>query len=103
MCFGLNILGSIFGSGDGGAKKRAEEQARNDREIARGAQLALEATKKQQKAAEDAAALLSRPTETVDVQVGEIAPEQTTDPGTGRRRTPRSSFQINNPQSGLRI
>lgn len=104
MCFGLGILSRLTGAhAQAKATRRAAaQQAQNDRLMAQAAQQAQEATLAQTKASEEAAALLSRPTEDVSVQVGEVA-DAATDPETGRRRNPRSSFQISTPQSGLRI
>lgn len=104
MCFGLGILSSLMGTGKAAKaqRKAAEAEAANDRLMAQAAQQQREASIAQQKASSDAATLLDRPVEPVTVQVGEQA-NAPVDPTTGRRRTPRSQFQISNPGSGLRI
>lgn len=105
MCFGLGILSSLTGakSAAKAQRKAAEQQAQNDRLMAQAAQQQREASIAQNKAAEEAAAVLSRPIEDVSVQVGEQPTGTDIDPATGRRRTPRSSFQIASPSSGLKI
>lgn len=105
MCFGLGILSGITGARKAAkaTRKAAEQQAENDRLMAQAAQQSREAAIAQNKASEEAAAVLSRPVEGVTVQVGEQPTGTDIDPATGRRRTPRSSFQIASPSSGLKI
>lgn len=105
MCFGLGLLGKLTGANKAAkaTRKAAEQEAYNERLMAQAAQQAREASIAQNKAAEEAAAVLSRPIETVSVQVGEESPEQQVDPTTGRRRTPRSTFQLGRSASGLRL
>lgn len=104
MCFGLGILSTILGTkGTSKAQaKQAAEEARQSRLAAQSAQIQKEATINQDKATQAAEALLSKPIDPVEVQVGEPVTD-TTDPTTGRKRTPRSSFQINAPASGLAL
>lgn len=102
MCFGLGLLNKIFGDGGAGqAKKQAQEEARQARLSQQAAQQARESQINQQRASDAAKALLERPIDKPEVQVGEQV--AVTDPETGRKRTPRSSFQINAPSSGLSI
>lgn len=104
MCFGLGLLGKITGANKmaKATRKVAEQEAYNEKLMAQAAQQSREQTIAQQKAAEDAAAVLARPVEDVSVQVGEVATNEV-DANTGRRRTPRQSFQIERNQSGLRL
>ena len=106
MCFGLGLLSKITGSSKAAkaTAKAAEKAAANDRLAAQAAQQAQEATIAQSRAAEQAAAVLSRPIEEVAVKVGEDGSNQV-DPETGRRRTPRARFQMGSASSGsgLRI
>lgn len=104
MCFGLGLLGKITGAGKSAKalRKQAEQEAQDNRFAAQAAQQARENSIAQQKASDEAAALLSRPIEGVSVQVGETGTPEV-DPNTGRRRTPRSTFQMGSSQSGLRL
>lgn len=104
MCFGLGLLGKLTGANKAAkaTRKVAEQEAYNDRLMSQAAQQAREQSIAQQKAAEQAAATLARPVEEVSVQVGEAQADEV-DPSTGRRRTPRSSFQMQRPNSGLRL
>lgn len=91
MCFGLDIFGV-----NKGAKQQAkalEEQARQERLLAKANQQSLEGQIARQAAGDKAKELLSKPIETTDVTVGEVAPKATIDE-TGRRRTARSKFQM---------
>jgi len=90
MCFGIDIFGV-----NKGAKQQAkalEQQAKQERLLAQANQQNLEGQIARQ-AAGDKAKELSKPVETTDVTVGEVAPKATIDE-TGRRRTARSKFQM---------
>lgn len=103
-------MGGLFNSGAKAAreqakamKEQAEQQAYNDRLMAQAAQNARETVLNQDKAAAAAAELTDKPVDKVDVQVGEDVPAAEIDPSTGRRRTVRSSFQLNRKTSGLNL
>lgn len=101
MCFGLGLMSKLTGSSKvaKATAKAADKAAANDRLAAQAAQQTQEATIAQSRAAEQAAAVLSRPIEEVAVQVGETGSNDV-DPTTGRRRTPRSRFQMGSASSG---
>ena len=98
MCFGLDILG--INSGQKKQAKALEEQAKQERLLAQAGQQNFENQIAQQKASEDAKALLSKPVEETSVVLGETTAKPTQDTR-GRRKTTRSTFQLQPSQSGL--
>lgn len=102
-------MGDIFGVNSAAkrqaetARQNAERQAQQDRLSAQAANQSREAVIAQDKATMAASELLAKPVDQVDVQVGEATPAAEIDPNTGRRRTTRSSFQVNRKTSGLSL
>lgn len=103
-------MGSILGGGKKAAKKiaaatlaSANMQAANDRLVAQASQNATETMLAQKVASDRAAELLSRPQDTVDVQLGTGTDAPAIDPETGRRRTTRSKFTPKRPSTGLSL
>ena len=81
---------------------QAKQQAVNDQYAAQAAAQARESAIKLDSAAKAAAELLAKPVDKAEVTLSEDVPAAEIDPSTGRRRTTRSSFQINR-NSGLNI
>jgi hypothetical protein len=104
-------MGVLFGSGKKAAKKQAaatllaaENQAKADRVVARGAQQTQETLIAQKKASEDASNLLNVPQDVIDVNLSTSASNSQIDPATGRRRNNRASFFNTKPTgSGIKI
>lgn len=81
---------------------QAKQQALNDQYATQATAQARESALKMDQAAKAAAELLAQPVDKAEVQLSEDVPAAEIDPTTGRRRTTRSSFQINR-QSGVNI
>lgn len=89
----------FLGIGKGAAReqaaatlKAAEMQAKSDRENAQAATLSMQSMLAQKKATADAAELLNKPMEQIDVALAPDSGTAVIDENTGRRRTPRSRF-----------
>src|SRR4051794_17684518 len=82
--------------------KAANMQATNDAYAAQGAAQTQATIAAQQKAATSASELLSKPMQTVDVNLAPDAAEAAVD-SSGRRRTTRSQFMASTPSSGIKI
>lgn len=103
-------MGFIFNGGKKAAKiqaaatlEAANKQAANDALMSQAAQQGRETLVAQNAAAQKAAELLSKPQELVDVQLAPDAPAEI-DPGTGRRKTVRQTYNVNRPSgSGIKI
>lgn len=95
--------------GNGAAKRQAaameaqaKQQAVNDQYAAQASAQARENALKMDQASKAAAELLAQPVEKAEVSLSEDVPAAEIDPDTGRRRTTRSSFQVNRT-SGINI
>lgn len=83
-------------------ERQAKTQAMNDAYAAQAAAAARDNTVRMEQAAKAAAELLASPVERADVSLSEETPQAEIDPATGRRRTTRSSFQVQR-RSGINI
>lgn len=101
-------MGDIFGVKKAAKKtaaatlEAANLTAQGDRWNAQAAQYARETMVAQDKAATQAAELLTRPQDQVEIQLGPDA-SAGLDPVTGKRKTARAQFNIARPQAGLQI
>ena len=73
---------------------QAKDQATNDAYSAQAAAQAKSSSLQLDQAARQAAEMLATPVERAEVQLSEDVPAAEIDPNTGRRRTTRSSFQM---------
>lgn len=98
MCFGNNTARRQAKA----LEAQAKSQAQNDAYSALAAAQAKTSAIAMDKAAKTAAELLAQPVEKAKVTLSEDTPVAEIDPTTGRRRTTRSSFQINRT-SGINL
>lgn len=84
------------------AEAQAKDQATNDLYSAQAAAQAKTSTLATEQAAKAAAELLAAPVAKAEVSLSEDVPTAEIDPITGRRKTTRSSFQMNR-QSGINL
>lgn len=82
---------------------QALRQATNDQYAAQAAAQAKTTAIEMEQASKAAAELLAQPVAKAEVSLSEDTPAAEIDPGTGRRRTTRSSFQINRRTSGINL
>lgn len=98
MCFGNRTARRQAAA----LEAQAKSQARNDIYSAQAAAQAKTSAIALDQAAKAAAELLAAPVERAEVSLSEDTPLAEIDPNTGRRRTSRSSFQINR-KSGINL
>lgn len=98
MCFGNKTARRQAAA----AEAQAKSQANNDLYSAQAAAQAKASAIQMDQAAKAAAELLAQPVEKAEVALSEDTPVAEIDPQTGRRRTTRSSFQINRT-SGINL
>ena len=98
MCFGNKVAKRQARA----MEAQANSAASNDAYSAQAATQAKESALRMDQAAKAAAELLAAPVERAEVALSEDTPVAEIDPNTGRRRTTRSSFQMNRT-SGINI
>jgi len=98
MCFGNKVAKRQARA----AEAAATSAATNDLYASQAAGQAKTAALQMDQAAKAAAELLAAPVEKAEVSLSEDTPAAEIDPNTGRRRTTRSSFQMNRT-SGINI
>jgi hypothetical protein len=98
MCFGNKLAKRQARA----AEAQARQGAANDAFSAQAAAQAKDSAVALDRAAQEAAALLATPVDKAQVALSEEAPAAEVDPGTGRRRTTRSSFQMKR-SSGINL
>lgn len=98
MCFGNKTAKRQAAA----MEAQARSQAINDTYAAQAAAQAKTSAIQMDQAAKAAAELLAAPVERAEVALSENVPVAEIDPTTGRRRTTRSSFQINRT-SGINL
>lgn len=98
MCFGNKTARRQANA----MEAQAKSQAQNDAYTAQAAAQAKTSAIAMDQAAKAAAELLAQPVEKAQVALSEDTPVAEIDPTTGRRRTTRSSFQINRT-SGINL
>jgi len=81
---------------------QAKQQAVNDQYAIQASTQARESSLRMEQASKAAAELLAQPVDKAEVSLAEETPAAEIDPNTGRRRTTRSSFQINRT-SGINL
>lgn len=91
MCFGNKTAKRQAAA----MEAQAKSQATNDAYAAQSAAQAKTSAIAMDLAAKQAAELLATPVEKAEVSLSEDTPLAEIDPNTGRRRTTRSSFQMN--------
>lgn len=98
MCFGNKTAKRQAAA----MEAQARDQARNDAFSAQAAAQAKTSAIAMDLAAKQAAEMLATPVEKAEVSLSEDTPVAEIDPQTGRRRTTRSSFQMNRT-SGINL
>jgi hypothetical protein len=98
MCFGNKLAKRQARA----AEAQATASATNDAYSAQAAAQAKDNAVALDAASKEAAAMLTTPVEKAEVQLSEDTPAAEIDPTTGRRRTTRSSFQMQR-SSGINL
>ncbi|GEM_PF-4569775 len=108
----MGFILDIFGAGPATKAARAnaeatiaaaKQQAQSDRYGVQAAQKTTETMLAQEKAAQAASELLSKPQSAVDVKLAAGTDAASIDPATNRRRTTRAKFSPQAQSSGLKI